>query len=173
MRLLKPTTNIPPLNFELIHKLEADLDKLLDEEEVYWRQRSRKSWFKWGDRNMSWFHRRASIRKKKNKVRGISDTKGNWVTNPEGIENIFSNYFQSIFTSTNPSVGILDRVLHCIPRRVTPGINSILSPLFCRMEILQAIKQIHPSKAQVLMDFQLSSTRNFWILLGITLLSNA
>lgn len=39
---------------------EAELDALLDEEEFYWRSRSRETWLKNGDKNTKWFHMRAT-----------------------------------------------------------------------------------------------------------------
>lgn len=39
------------IDFSIIHVLEKRLDELLLEEEMYWKQRSREDWLKWGDCN--------------------------------------------------------------------------------------------------------------------------
>jgi hypothetical protein len=50
-------------------KLSAEIDELLEKEEMRWRQRSRISWLLVGDRNTNYFHRRATWRQKKIKLR--------------------------------------------------------------------------------------------------------
>lgn len=50
-----------PLDFSKINALEAELDKLLEDEEIYWKQPLGENWLKRGDKNTKWFHRRASI----------------------------------------------------------------------------------------------------------------
>jgi hypothetical protein len=40
--------------------IEMELDSLLEQEEIYWRQRSRISWLKEGDRNTRFFHQKAT-----------------------------------------------------------------------------------------------------------------
>lgn len=35
----------------LLISKEEELDKLLEEEEIYWRRRSREEWLSWGDKN--------------------------------------------------------------------------------------------------------------------------
>lgn len=43
----------PEVDFNKIHAIEFELDKLLEEEEIYWRQRSQENWLRWGDQNIS------------------------------------------------------------------------------------------------------------------------
>lgn len=56
-----------------LQEAEAKLEVVFLEEEVYWRQRSRELWLRWGDRNTRWFHNHASYRKKRNTIRGLED----------------------------------------------------------------------------------------------------
>lgn len=55
---IKPAYESPlPLDLGIIHHLEGQL-------EMYWKQRSRENWLKWEDRNMKWFHQKASMRRR-------------------------------------------------------------------------------------------------------------
>lgn len=45
-------------------KKEKELLKVIDQEEIYWRQRSRTQWLKEGDSNTSYFHRIANGRRR-------------------------------------------------------------------------------------------------------------
>jgi hypothetical protein len=47
------------------------MDELLYHEEMMWLQRSRIAWLREGGRNMSYFHRQAIWRARKNKIRGL------------------------------------------------------------------------------------------------------
>jgi hypothetical protein len=58
---------------ESIKSKEQELDNLLHQEELWWSQRSRVLWLKHGDRNTSFFHSKASHRRKKNRIEAITD----------------------------------------------------------------------------------------------------
>ncbi|KAJ4824103.1 hypothetical protein Tsubulata_034299 [Turnera subulata] len=54
----------------------TELDRLLEQEEVFWKQRSRVLWLEDGDRNTAYFHRRASQIRKANQLKGLRDEGG-------------------------------------------------------------------------------------------------
>ncbi|KAL5538322.1 hypothetical protein UlMin_043071 [Ulmus minor] len=58
-------------SWKILKECEKNLNSLLDKEERYWRQRSRVSWLKDGDRNTKFFHRKATARRKKNEILGL------------------------------------------------------------------------------------------------------
>lgn len=59
---------LPPssVNLEKKKVAQKDFNGLLLKEELYWRQRSRALWLKDGDKNTSFFHKKASQRQKHN-----------------------------------------------------------------------------------------------------------
>ncbi|XP_074346889.1 uncharacterized protein LOC141685699 [Apium graveolens] len=50
--------------------------KLLERQEIYWKQRAKQHWLREGDRNIRYFHRFASTRKKNNSIDRIKNANG-------------------------------------------------------------------------------------------------
>ncbi|KAK2655364.1 hypothetical protein Ddye_008416 [Dipteronia dyeriana] len=71
--LLHMNGNEVSLEWNKVRKIEMELDDLLRCEEVFWRQQSRISWLKDGDRNTKFFHVKASSRRICNCIRGLFD----------------------------------------------------------------------------------------------------
>lgn len=63
---------------EEIRSAKIDLNVWLDVEETMWKQRSRNMWLKLGDKNTSFFHTKASNRKARNYIMGLTDLDGVW-----------------------------------------------------------------------------------------------
>lgn len=59
-----------------VGRLEKELEILLEDDEIYWKQRAREDWLNWGDRNTKWFHLKASCREKANRIRGMYNENG-------------------------------------------------------------------------------------------------
>jgi hypothetical protein len=61
-----------------IGKYNTELDELLQREETHWRQRSRINWLREGDRNTKYFHKKATWRQTKNRIKRV-DLLHTWV----------------------------------------------------------------------------------------------
>ena len=59
-----------------IKMVENQIQNIIIDEEIYWKQRSRADWLKEGDKNTKFFHHKASNRKKKNRIWGIENSSG-------------------------------------------------------------------------------------------------
>lgn len=71
---------------------------LLEQQEEYWRLRSRAMWLKEQDRNTKFFHRQANARKQKNYISGLINEDQTWCTFPYEIQDILSLFFQHLFS---------------------------------------------------------------------------
>lgn len=63
--------------FHLEQSLQHEYNHILFQEELHWFQRSREQWVKLGDRNTAYFHAQTVIRRKRNKVHGLTLPNGN------------------------------------------------------------------------------------------------
>jgi hypothetical protein len=61
-------------NFKLL--VQQNLDKLLEQQRVYWKQRGNIKWAKLGDENTKFFHTNATIRHNKSTIKSLMDQHG-------------------------------------------------------------------------------------------------
>jgi hypothetical protein len=128
-----------------IRALQDEINMLLHQDELHWRQRSRETWLEAGDRNTKYFHQRAKQRRDKNTIKGILDSQGIWCEDENGMGDIAVQYFNEIFSS---SAGLeVEDTVRVIDRVVTTDMNCQLLSPFTAMEIQQAAFQMHPSKS--------------------------
>ena len=128
-----------------INKLRKEVNELLDDEEVWWQQRSRTQWLGEGDRNTKYFHHRASERRKKNTINGLWNENGLWCSDKESIAATAIAYFEEIYTTTHP-VNV-NEVTNLIPAKVTREMNNDLTHVVTMDEVKTALQQMHPTKA--------------------------
>ncbi|KAK9669065.1 hypothetical protein RND81_13G106800 [Saponaria officinalis] len=76
----------------------SEIDKLLTQDEIYLRQRSRCDFLKDGDRNL-----KASGRRRRNKITKLMNANGDSATEEDDIQKLAHNYFTELFTSTEPA----------------------------------------------------------------------
>ncbi|XP_021839603.2 uncharacterized protein [Spinacia oleracea] len=98
------------------------LDDLHRLEESYWHARARANEMKDGDKNTSYFHRKASNKKHVNGIKGLFDEAGVWKVGKGDLEGIVTDYFQNLFTTENAS-GFL-QALEGIERVVLTEMNT-------------------------------------------------
>ena len=121
-------------------------------EEVSWRQESRETWLKEGNRNTRFFHRMANSHRRRNSVRSISINGSRFVKESE-IKKGLVSAFQSLLTASNnwcpPFPGLLFNVI---------GVDQAakLEEMFTEEEILAAISGLNGDKAQSPYDFPLA-----------------
>ncbi|XP_016652264.1 PREDICTED: uncharacterized protein LOC107881841 [Prunus mume] len=80
-------------------KLLGDLNVILEQEELFWLQKSRNIWLKEGDKNTKFFHLSIVVRKRRNKIEGLNDSDGNWTTEKSDMQAIVTSHFKDLFSS--------------------------------------------------------------------------
>ncbi|KAJ0052838.1 hypothetical protein Pint_03233 [Pistacia integerrima] len=109
---------------EELQQLKQEIDGLLEEDDIKWKQRAKQQWLKDGDRNTKFFHLCANQRRKSNVIKQISSDDGRFANKPEEVSNLFQLFFQSLFSSSMP-----ERIEDCIrvvKPVITPEMNNDL-----------------------------------------------
>lgn len=69
-----------PKNLPTIRTLKHEINTLLNQDEIFWCQRSRSIWLPVGDKNTNFFHQRASQHCQKNHISEITSQSKKWCT---------------------------------------------------------------------------------------------
>ena len=136
-----------PMVWREIKDEEQVLNSLTEKNEIFWRQRSRALWLKWGDKNTKYFHHKASVRRRKNEILGLKDEAGIWQDEEAIVTDIINRYFQNLFKSSCPDSVVIEAVTNCLNTKVTNSMNNILMYDFCENDICEAVKEMNPTKA--------------------------
>nr|XP_051228987.1 uncharacterized protein LOC127346758 [Lolium perenne] len=122
-----------------------EIDELLEKEELRWRQRSRVNWLQAGDRNTSYFHRKATWRAKKNKITELVNNKGVITQDDKEMNTIATEFFMELYKVDNTVQP--DLVTRHLQNVISDEMNENLCMQFSDDEISFALFQIGPTKA--------------------------
>ena len=90
--------------FQHLTRLEEALTKeyqgILEQEEIFWQQKSRNCWLKDGDKNTKFFHLSTIIRRRRNKIEGFKRDDGSWMEDIGELKAEAVRYFRNLFEAT-------------------------------------------------------------------------
>ena len=154
------------VDWNQVRLVENELDELLQFEEMYWQQRSRVSWLKEGDLNTKFFHAKASARKTRNRLSGLFNSNGVWVTGEENMVGVIQNYFDNLFASSSPSNAQVGRVINTVKSSLCSTSKRLLDSVFTAEEVRVALFQMNPWKAPGEDGFPAGFFQKFWTVVG-------
>ncbi|GAU47759.1 hypothetical protein TSUD_387180 [Trifolium subterraneum] len=131
----------------------------LIQEEGYWKQRAKMHWLQEADMNTRFFHMSATVRSKKKKVTKLIVDNGTEAHTQEELCEVAKSYFDTLF---KPRDGDQDPVLNLIQPRVTDDDNFVLTAPITKVEIQQALFQMHPDKSPRPDGFNPTFYQRFW-----------
>lgn len=88
--------------------LVEEFNLLLEQEALFWQQKSRVKWLQEGDRNTKFFHLTTIIRRRRNKIERLKDENDVWVEESEAIKSVVVKYFSDLFKSRQCLQGNVD-----------------------------------------------------------------
>ncbi|KAM6553580.1 hypothetical protein CsatB_014342 [Cannabis sativa] len=118
--------------------------KILAQQELYWKQRSKQYRLHSGDKNNKYFHATASARRRSNQIQQLEDVNGTWQCWNTGIATVINQYFEELYQSTDSfSPLIIDNVRNY----VTISHNEALLQSILDEEVKVVVFSMHPDKA--------------------------
>ena len=130
---------------EEILEVSRKLQDAYKDEEEYWHQKSRNMWHSSGDLNTKFYHALTKQRRVRNKIVGLHDEMGNWITEENGVEKVPVDYFDGLFRTTDPTE--FDSFLEEIVPSISPQMNQLLLRVEKEKEVRQDLFTMHPEKA--------------------------
>ncbi|KAK8598499.1 hypothetical protein V6N13_094468 [Hibiscus sabdariffa] len=129
----------------LENELLLELESLLDQEEMLWRQKSCSDWIHLGDRNTSYFHRKAKIRKHRNRITCLQLRDGSWCDDEGALKEEAVRYYKSLFSMDVAYHGPLPN-FNLFPT-IDSTVLSTLESVPSSEEIHEALRDMAPLKA--------------------------
>ncbi|XP_075508178.1 uncharacterized protein LOC142545090 [Primulina tabacum] len=126
-------------------KLRRELDKVLEQEELLWYQKSREDWIVSGDRNTKFYHASTMVRRSRNKIEALKEENGNWITEEDRLKHKVQDYYTSLF-GPNPIHESKDLGRGWFPR-LPEAHSQALNASFVPEEIKRALFGMSPFKA--------------------------
>jgi hypothetical protein len=140
-------------------ELRKRMQRLLSQDDAYWRQRAKSFWYKDGDRNTKFFHASATARKMVNRRISLDDDVGNKVTSDCGLQEIARNYFVNIFQQKDSD---FSSVIDVINQSISVHDNDILTAPFTKVKFREAIFSMHPDKCSGPDGYSPGFYQHFW-----------
>ncbi|KAA3472641.1 reverse transcriptase [Gossypium australe] len=141
--------------WKLEKKLKEQLNLTLHQEETLWFQKSREKWVVQGDRNTKYFHTVTLVRRRRNKIEGLQNDMGEWITDLEALKQMTVKHCSPL---KEKSARIL---LGGFPELLEQDISA-LSRDFTIEDIRTALLQMHPNKAPGPDGFHALFFQRFW-----------
>uniref|UniRef100_A0A2N9FSF1 Uncharacterized protein n=1 Tax=Fagus sylvatica TaxID=28930 RepID=A0A2N9FSF1_FAGSY len=113
-------------------KLQAGMNSWLSRNELTWRQKSRETWLKDGDRNSKFFHISTVVRRRRNSIDAIRGDDSEWIVKVLEIREFVVGKFQEMFTAEEIASNELEDI---IAPSITVEENSLLCQVSTPIEI--------------------------------------
>ncbi|KAL8152822.1 LOW QUALITY PROTEIN: hypothetical protein V2J09_010582 [Rumex salicifolius] len=139
-------------------KLKMELEGILQQEELFWFQKSREKWVELGDLNTAFFHASTIVRRRRKYVMALKDHAENWVVERDALERMVIDFFKDLYRMPS-DVSYLRLCRGGFP--VIPSADLLVEPLI-NEEIWVVFNIMGAYKALGIDGFQPIFYQKFW-----------
>ena len=138
--------------------------EIMQREEIFWKQRSRIQWLKEGDKNTSFFHRSASIHKRRNNISKLTDEGGEVIKEQDEMGKKVVEHFSKAIRKDNftGNPGIRRSLIYSIPRNINDEDNDVILDQITEEEVKKAVFSMKAYKAPGPDGFPPAFFQHFW-----------
>uniref|UniRef100_A0A2N9IIB3 Reverse transcriptase domain-containing protein n=1 Tax=Fagus sylvatica TaxID=28930 RepID=A0A2N9IIB3_FAGSY len=115
--------------------LTWEFNENLRREDLLWKQKSRVQWLTSPTLNTKFFHVSTIIRRRKNAIDFLKNENNEWLSNRNDIGSSFVQFYQNLFTSSNPQFPVV------LDNLISPVISDEDNTLLCAIPTAAEIKQ--------------------------------
>ncbi|XP_072058136.1 uncharacterized protein [Arachis hypogaea] len=156
-------TNVLSLRIKEV-ELREDYNRLLLQEKLFWYQKSRDQWAKYGDRNTKFFHLKTLEHRNHNRVHGLYVRDGSWSTDPDILQEEALSFYKNLFGTTEEvEVDYLGDVP--MPTLTTEACARLIDPVSFA-EVKSAVFSMSLFKAPGPDGFQAYFFKEYWEIVG-------
>ncbi|OMO90064.1 reverse transcriptase [Corchorus capsularis] len=153
-----------PFLVALEKELQHEYSEVLRQEELLWFQKVRTKWIQSGDRNTTYFHTLALVKRSRNRIRSLKDSEGNWVNDQATIKRMAVQHYKTLYTesleeSLRPDISVT------FPRLEVNEIEELHKPVDDD-EVKEAMFSIGPHKTPGPDGFQACFFQQNWDTVG-------
>uniref|UniRef100_A0A2N9H0H1 aminobutyraldehyde dehydrogenase n=1 Tax=Fagus sylvatica TaxID=28930 RepID=A0A2N9H0H1_FAGSY len=149
--------------------IQTKINGWLSRLETIWRQKSRETWLKEGDRNSRFFHLSTIIRKRRNTIDAIKSDNGDWIINISEIKSFVVSKYQELFTEEPTSFP--PDLENLISPSITPEVNEAICQIPSHVEIKETIFGMYNLKAPGLDGLPALFYKKYWPIVGDSVIS--
>lgn len=156
-------SNTDQQSISKVEDLKLKLNKMMQQSDIYWKQRAKQFWLKDGDLNTKFFHSMATKRKACNRIHKLMDNTGVEFSDPQNLGRIALDYFEQIFSAGNAAY---EAVTSQIEPKISNEDNAILLSPFTKNEFQEALFQMDPNKSPGPDGYNPAFFQKCWHLMG-------
>ncbi|KAI9126211.1 hypothetical protein K1719_002632 [Acacia pycnantha] len=134
-KLEDPTYFPSDFLIDLESSLKLELEEVCFQEELLWIQKSSSDWTCLGDRNTHYFHTKALMRRKRNRISQLKSSDYTWLTNDDCLANHARQFFKALYSLEDPTFVPLSA------RGMFPSLTDLQLQMLEREVTLEEVKQ--------------------------------